>query len=157
MLIEVSRSDLFSLDSCFEPKLALSIRSICVFASLSIVEVEVYWTGPGQCIDQMFWKGHCLVDCFGVQRVKLSVLMRRMLSNSIHADFCVEVLNEALERYGLPEIMSTDQGSQFAGAAWITTLTEIADGFHARRGDPRLDRLLRRRTPPHGPWTANAG
>ena len=46
------------------------------------------------------------------------------LSNTMHADFCVEALNEALERYGPPEIMNTDQGSQFTGAAWITTLTE---------------------------------
>ena len=46
------------------------------------------------------------------------------LSNTMHADFCVEALKEALDRYGAPEIMNTDQGSQFAGSAWITTLTE---------------------------------
>lgn len=45
-------------------------------------------------------------------------------SNTMHADFCVEALKEALDRYGPPEIMNTDQGSQFTGAAWITTLTE---------------------------------
>jgi len=33
-------------------------------------------------------------------------------------------LNEAIAKYGKPEIMNTDQGSQFTGAAWITTLTE---------------------------------
>ena len=27
-------------------------------------------------------------------------------------------------RFGPPEIMNTDQGSQFTGSAWITTLTE---------------------------------
>ena len=27
-------------------------------------------------------------------------------------------------RYGPPEIMNTDQGSQFTGSAWITTLTD---------------------------------
>lgn len=42
----------------------------------------------------------------------------------MHADFCVEALSEALKRYGAPEIMNTDQGSQFTGAAWIMTLTE---------------------------------
>lgn len=42
----------------------------------------------------------------------------------MHADFCVEALNEAPELYGSPEIMITDHGPQFAGAAWITTLTE---------------------------------
>jgi putative transposase len=46
------------------------------------------------------------------------------LSNTLDASFCVEALNEALAKYGKPEIMNTDQGSQFTGAAWITTLTE---------------------------------
>lgn len=46
------------------------------------------------------------------------------LSNTLHAGFCVQALNEAIARYGPPEIMNTDQGSQFTGSAWITTLTE---------------------------------
>ena len=33
-------------------------------------------------------------------------------------------MNEAMAKYGKPEIMNTDQRSQFTGAAWITTLTE---------------------------------
>ena len=39
------------------------------------------------------------------------------LSNTMHADFCVEALTEALDKYGPPEIMNTDQGSQFTGSA----------------------------------------
>lgn len=35
------------------------------------------------------------------------------LSNSLTADFCVEALEEAISRYGTPEIMNTDQDSQF--------------------------------------------
>lgn len=46
------------------------------------------------------------------------------LSNTMHADFCVEALNEAIAKHGPPEIMNTDQGSQFTGSAWITTLTD---------------------------------
>ena len=46
------------------------------------------------------------------------------LSNAMHADFCVDALNEAIAKYGPPKIMNTDQGSQFTGAAWMTTLTE---------------------------------
>lgn len=46
------------------------------------------------------------------------------LSNTMHADFCVEALNEAIRRHGPPEVMNTDQGSQFTGSAWTTTLTE---------------------------------
>lgn len=46
------------------------------------------------------------------------------LSNTLDASFCVEVLKEAITKYGKPKIMNTDRGSQFTGAAWITTLTE---------------------------------
>ena len=35
------------------------------------------------------------------------------ISNSLTADFCVEALEEAIARYGTPEIFNTDQGSQF--------------------------------------------
>ena len=43
-----------------------------------------------------------------------SVLAWR-LSNTLDAEFCVEALEEALSRYGRPEIFNTDQGSQFTG------------------------------------------
>lgn len=46
------------------------------------------------------------------------------VSNTMHADFCVEALNEAIGKYGPPEIMNTDQGSQFTGSDWISTLTD---------------------------------
>jgi len=46
------------------------------------------------------------------------------LSNTMHAGFCVEALDEAIAKYGAPEIVNTDQGSQFTGADWITMLTE---------------------------------
>jgi len=42
----------------------------------------------------------------------------------VDARFCVEALEEAIAKYGKPEIMNTDQGSQFTGAAWITTLAD---------------------------------
>ena len=35
------------------------------------------------------------------------------LSNTMDVRFCLEALNEALARYGKPEIFNTDQGSQF--------------------------------------------
>jgi putative transposase len=35
------------------------------------------------------------------------------VSNALTAEFCVEALEEALARYGAPEIFNTDQGSQF--------------------------------------------
>jgi len=44
------------------------------------------------------------------------------LSNTLTADFCVEALEEAITRYGTPEIMNTDQGSQFTSTEFIGTL-----------------------------------
>jgi putative transposase len=44
------------------------------------------------------------------------------LSNTLTADFCVAALEEALARFGVPEIFNTDQGSQFTSADWINAL-----------------------------------
>ena len=44
------------------------------------------------------------------------------LSNTLGADFCVEALEEALVRYGRPEIFNTDQGSQFTSDDFTGTL-----------------------------------
>jgi putative transposase len=44
------------------------------------------------------------------------------LSNTMTADFCVEALEEALARFGPPEIFNTDQGSQFTSQAFTGTL-----------------------------------
>ncbi len=46
------------------------------------------------------------------------------LSNTLTADPCVEVLEEAIRKYGAPEIMNTDQGSQFTSAAFIGVLAQ---------------------------------
>jgi putative transposase len=40
------------------------------------------------------------------------------LSNSLDADFCVAVLDQALKR-GRPEVFNTDQGSQYTAAAFV--------------------------------------
>jgi len=44
------------------------------------------------------------------------------LSNTIDRRFCVEALEEALERYGKPKIFNTDQGAQFTSAAFTDKL-----------------------------------
>ncbi|MHB8173502.1 MAG: transposase, partial [Nitrospirota bacterium] len=44
------------------------------------------------------------------------------LSNTLDASFCVEALEEAIARYGVPEIFNTDQGSQFTSEEFIAVL-----------------------------------
>ena len=45
------------------------------------------------------------------------------LSNTIDSAFCVEALEEALSRYGKPEIFNTDQGSQFTSEEFTGVLS----------------------------------
>ena len=44
------------------------------------------------------------------------------LSNTMETDFCVSALEEALARYGRPEIFNTDQGAQFTAGAFTDVL-----------------------------------
>jgi putative transposase len=46
------------------------------------------------------------------------------LSNTLDHQFCVDALDEALQRYGSPEIFNTDQGAQFTSAAFIGRLQD---------------------------------
>jgi putative transposase len=48
------------------------------------------------------------------------------LSNTLAAEFCVKALEEALARYGRPEIFNTDQGSQFTNDDFTGTLERHA-------------------------------
>lgn len=56
----------------------------------------------------------------------LDVFSRKVLawrlSNTMTADFCVEALEEAIARFGAPEIFNTDQGSQFTSDDWTGVL-----------------------------------
>nr|WP_245913499.1 IS3 family transposase [Caenispirillum bisanense] len=46
------------------------------------------------------------------------------LSNTMEADFCIEALEEALARFGTPEIFNTDQGSQFTSPRFTDILKD---------------------------------
>ena len=70
------------------------------------------------------------------------------ISNTLEAEFCVEALNEAVRRFGPPEIMNTDQGSQFTSIDFITALkgaeVQISmDGKGAWRDNVFVERLWR--------------
>jgi putative transposase len=41
------------------------------------------------------------------------------LSNSLTTDFCIEAVEEAIQRHGKPEIFNTDQGSQFTSQEFV--------------------------------------
>ena len=70
------------------------------------------------------------------------------LSITMDVDFCLEAVEEALARYGRPEIFNTDQGSQFTSEAFTGLIQSngIAvnmDGRGAWRDNVFVERLWR--------------
>ena len=48
------------------------------------------------------------------------------LSNTMDVSFCVSALEQALQRFGKPEIFNTDQGSQFTSQAFTGMLAPLS-------------------------------
>ena len=46
------------------------------------------------------------------------------LSNTLDTDFCVQAVEEAINRFGAPEIFNTDQGAQFTSDAFTSLLKD---------------------------------
>ena len=70
------------------------------------------------------------------------------LSITMETSFCVEAVQEALEKYGVPDIFNSDQGSQFTSEAFTSVLLDrgIAismDGKGAWRDNVFVERLWR--------------
>ena len=51
------------------------------------------------------------------------------LSNTLESDFCIQALQEAINRYGKPEIFNTDQGSQFTSIGFTQVLKDHGIGI----------------------------
>ncbi|WP_370395928.1 IS3 family transposase [Cognatishimia sp.] len=70
------------------------------------------------------------------------------LSTTLETEPCIEALKEAMRRHGKPEIMNTDQGSQFTSIDFIKTLKDAdiqisMDGKGAWRDNVFVERLWR--------------
>ena len=68
------------------------------------------------------------------------------LSNTLTTDFCIEAVQEAIDRYGAPAIFNTDQGSQFTSLEFTNLLKDngIAismDGRSCWRDNVFVERL----------------
>ena len=105
-------------------------------------------------------------------------VLAHRLSNTMDAAFCVEAMEDAIVRYGAPEVFNTDQGAQFTSEAFTGAHLYGRQGPLARQrvrgaplasfkqeevyrrayetvaegreGDCRLPALLQRRTPSPG-------
>ena len=75
-------------------------------------------------------------------------VLAHRVSISMDTEFCREALEEALARYGSPEIFNTDQGSQFTSAEFTDVLRKRGirismDGKGAWRDNVFVERLWR--------------
>ncbi len=68
------------------------------------------------------------------------------LSNTLTTDFCIEAVEEAIRRYGRPDIFNTDQGSQFTSLEFTQLLKDSGiaismDGKGCWRDNVVVERL----------------
>lgn len=80
---------------------------------------------PGQvwCADITYLPmAHGFMYLMAIMDVASRKVLAFRVSNTLTADFCVAALEEALARFGPPEIFNTDQGAQFTSEEWLETL-----------------------------------
>ena len=75
-------------------------------------------------------------------------VLSHRVSNTMDVSFCLDAVEEAIRKYGTPDIMNTDQGSQFTGDAFISLLKDneidiSMDGKGSWRDNVFVERLWR--------------
>ena len=65
-------------------------------------------------------KGFVYLTC--VMDIYSRKILSTVISNTLDASFCVEAYEEAVTLYGSPEIINTDQGSQFTCDAFVAAV-----------------------------------
>jgi putative transposase len=89
------------------------------------------------------WVYLCAIVDWASRRV-----LAHRVSITMETDFCLEALNEAIAKYGTPEIFNTDQGSQFTSLEFTSALREHGikismDGRGSWRDNVFVERLWR--------------
>lgn len=89
------------------------------------------------------WVYLCAIVDWASRRV-----LAHRVSITMDATFCVEALEEALSKYGQPEVFNSDQGSQFTSEAFSAALLKRGvqismDGRGAWRDNVFVERLWR--------------
>jgi putative transposase len=118
--------------SCYEilgleaiyPKINLSKRNFehkiypYLLRNVAIIQVNQVWSADITYIRM----AHGFVYLVAIIDWYSRYILSWRLSNTLHYNFCVEALQDALQDYGNPKIFNTDQGCQFTANAWIDEL-----------------------------------
>ena len=105
-----------------KPKLSrinpIHVKYPYLLRDLQIVKANQVWCADITCIPMA--RGFCYLVAIMDWHSRLVLAWR--LSNTLDSSFCVEALEEAVRIYGCPEILNTDQGSQFTAEVFTGTL-----------------------------------
>jgi putative transposase len=107
-----------------KPRTSMPARGAAIYpyllANLTIERPNQVWTSDITYLPM----AHGFLYLVAILDVASRKVLAFRLSNTLTADFCVEALQEALAKFGRPEIFNTDQGSQFTGEEWIKVLKD---------------------------------
>lgn len=105
-----------------KPKTSLAARGAAIYpyllAGLAIERPNQVWATDITYLPM----AHGFLYLVAILDVASRKVLAFRLSNTLTADFCVEALEEALAKFGPPEIFNTDQGAQFTSEEWTRTL-----------------------------------
>jgi putative transposase len=105
-----------------KPRLSLAhpahVKYPYLLRGLEITQANHVWTADITYIPMA--KGFCYLVAIMDWASRMVLSWR--LSNTLDSSFCVDALEEAIAKYGCPEIFNTDQGSQFTSAEFTDTL-----------------------------------
>ena len=104
------------------PRTSLPARGAALYpyllSGLSIERPNQVWTSDITYLPM----AHGFMYLVAILDVASRKVLAFRLSNTLTADFCVEALEEALMKFGVPEIFNTDQGAQFTSEEWLERL-----------------------------------
>ena len=105
-----------------KPRLSLAhpghVKYPYLLRGLEITRANHVWTSDISYIPMA--KGFCYLVAIMDWASRMVLAWR--LSNTLDSSFCVDALEEAISKYGCPEIFNTDQGSQFTAETFTGTL-----------------------------------
>lgn len=109
---------------------------------LSIDRPNVAWCADITYIPMA--RGFCYL--MAIMDIRSRRILSWRLSNTLDVRFCLGALEEALERYGPPEVFNTDQGAQFTATAFTSVLEAAGvrismDGKGAWRDNVFIERF----------------
>jgi putative transposase len=112
-----------------KPRLSLShpghVKYPYLLRGLEIAKANHVWSSDITYIPMA--RGFCYLVAIMDWASRMVLAWR--LSNTLDSAFCVDALEEAITKYGCPDIFNTDQGSQFTAEAFTNILRSNSIGI----------------------------